>query len=351
MRTDGWLMKTFRCTCQNALYFDNTACLHCGREVGFDAMSNGMVTLGAGTGFKRCANGQQFGVCNGAVREGRSVVCPACALNRTIPDLTNPANLPLWAGMEAAKRRVLYTLAGLGFRPTSKLLDPGGVSFEFLAPWPGFHISTGHLDGIITMNTLEADDTYRERQRRLLGEPYRTLVGHFRHEFGHYFWDHFFKWRSPHDPLLAEWRAHFGDERENYLEALQRHYMNGPVAGCQQCFITAYASLHPWEDWAETWVQYLQMIDAVETAHAFGWSNEGAAAALELFPASEFADDREFSEMFAFWSCLAPTINEIGVGWGHGYLYPFAFSPASRQKLHFVHRVATACQRQQTLAA
>src|ERR1700692_3994052 len=110
MRIEGWLMKTFRCTCQNALYFDDAACLHCGREVGYDTVSNAMVTLGVDTGFKRCANGEQFGVCNGTVRAGPAVVCPACALNRMIPDLTDLANLPLWARLEAAKRRVLYTL-------------------------------------------------------------------------------------------------------------------------------------------------------------------------------------------------------------------------------------------------
>ena len=48
---------------------------------------------------------------------------------------------------------------------------------------------TGHNNGLITLALKEADDAVREQVREAMGEPYRTLLGHFRHESGHYFWD------------------------------------------------------------------------------------------------------------------------------------------------------------------
>ncbi len=99
-------------------------------------------------------------------------------------------------------------------------------------------------------------------------EPYRTLLGHFRHEVGHYYWDR----------LIAEtrwqegYRNLFGDERASYADALDHHYKNGAPDNWQESSVSAYATMHPWEDWAETWAHYLHMMDAVDTALGFGMS-------------------------------------------------------------------------------
>ena len=201
-------MKQFHCECGNTLFFENTLCLQCGRAVGFDLAQNKMRPVTEM--FLRCQNGTDFGACNWLVPSPSSDYCLSCRLNHTIPNLAGPQNLEAWRRMERAKRRVVYTLAKLGIAPFSKTDDQQGVAFDFLTPTPDLRVITGHEAGVITVNTLEADDYYRERERHLLGEPYRTLVGHFRHEMGHYYWDRFFLGRANDDARLTELRDLWG---------------------------------------------------------------------------------------------------------------------------------------------
>ena len=140
-----------------------------------------------------------------------------------------------------------------------------GLAFDFIAA-AATPVVTGHASGLITINLAEADDAERERQRNRMGEPYRTLLGHFRHEIAHYYWSRLIE----NSNRLEEFRALFGDEQQDYVGTLQNHYANGPPPDWPTHFVTAYASAHPWEDFAETWAHYLHIVDTLETASAFG---------------------------------------------------------------------------------
>jgi len=339
-------MIPFNCQCGNVLFFENTACVRCGTEAGDDLSTDSMVAIDPARGLKRCLNGLEHNACNWVVAKGAaSELCPSCQLNRTIPDLAVAENVQNWCLLEAAKRRALHTLPRFNLFPQSKIESPKGLAFDFLMPTPNTPVLTGHKDGVITLNLREADDSYREKQRRSLGEPYRTLVGHFRHELGHYFWDRFFLGRPDDDTIMQELRRTFGDERADYAAALKRHYDNGAPADWNLAHVSAYATSHPWEDWAETWAQYLHMRDGMETVQSFGW-NTAPSIPFTPFTEQEIFDtagptDFQFLKDFNDWLKLSPIINEMAAGLGHPNLYPFVFSSGNARKLYFVHRMVT----------
>jgi hypothetical protein len=344
-------MRHYQCTCGNILFFDNSACLQCAAEVGYDPTDDQMVALTDDAAWQRCANGVAYGVCNWVVpRGGAETLCASCLLNRTIPDLSVLGNLDAWHKIEIAKRRILYTLARLGLAPVGKRQDPvNGLAFDFLRPTPAAPVLTGHEDGVITLNVDEAEDLERERRKEALGESYRTLIGHFRHEVAHYYWDRFFANRTDDDPNLAAFREVFGDEREDYNAALQRHYTQGPIAAAPGTFITTYASVHPWEDWAETWAHYLHMIDGNETARSFGLKSDAVPIPFTPFPTEAVTlprqlawpegEKEEFLTLLRDWAKLSPAINEIVASLGHPTFYPFVFSDTIIRKFFFVHHM------------
>jgi len=285
-----------------------------------------------------CQNYAVENVCNWMVRaDSPDAFCAACALNRTIPDLQDPANRSLWAKMEVAKRRLVYTLMRLGLPLLPKSVDqPQGLAFDFLGnPAPDFgegkRIKTGHQDGIITINLAEADDAVREKMRLDLREVYRTLLGHFRHESGHYFW--YLVVRS--HPDIGRFRKFFGDEREDYGKALKRYYRQGPPPGWEDNFVTSYASAHPWEDWAETWAHYLHIMDTVETAAAQGVELRvhGEDRVRRLH--NPFG--RNFSDILRDWHALRIVLNSLNRSMGLVDAYPFVISAAVAGKLGFIH--------------
>ena len=190
---------------------------------------------------------------------------------------------------------------------------------------------TGHAGGLITLNVAEADDPERERQRKSMGEPYRTLLGHFRHEIAHYYWDRL----VADSPAIEEFRRLFGDEREDYPAALQRHYAEGPPADWSEHFVTAYASAHPWEDFAETWAHYFHMVDTLETALAFGLrlrpqvaKGAGLAAVIDFDPYIA-----EMDRIIDTWLPLTFAVNSINRSMGLPDLYPFVLPPPVIWKL------------------
>ncbi len=334
-------MIHFTCTCGNALFFENTLCLQCNSQVGYDLGDNTMKPVASP--YVQCRNGTEFGVCNWLVQAGGPEYCTACALNHMVPDLSVAGNKDSWHKMENAKHRAIYTLARMGLTPWDKKTRPDGLTFDFLTPIPNLCVMTGHDEGVITLNLNEADDLYRERQRHNLGEPYRTLVGHFRHELGHYYWDRFFAQSQENDPLLMEYRALFGDEREDYSAALAKYYANGPVPTWSTTHITCYATAHPWEDWAETWAQYLHIVDGVETAGSFGWAGKSVPIPFTPFKAQEvLADtpgaDASFLITLNDWARLSPALNEMASSLGHTTMYPFIFSVKTAQKILFIHK-------------
>jgi len=279
-------MRVFHCDhCDQPVFFENTRCIACDHVLAYLPDLGEIGSLepvsesewksplqSEGRRYRLCRNYTELQICNWSLTDSDAgqALCRACRLTRTIPDLSPQRHLEAWYKLEVAKRRLLYTLFSLGLPVVERAIDPGGgLAFEFLADPadPGApRVLTGHDNGLITVNIDEADDAQREQRRNHLHEPYRTLLGHFRHEIGHYYWDRLVK----NSDRLDGFRQLFGDERSDYDQALQNHYQHGAPADWQKHFVTAYSSAHPWEDWAETWAHYLHMTDTLETAAACG---------------------------------------------------------------------------------
>jgi hypothetical protein len=346
-------MKIFACQhCGAPLSFENSQCLSCGRRLGY-LLSHGTISalepdgrdwraLAEPTGrYRYCANAV-YGVCNWLVPadQGQEPYCATCRHNRTIPDLSLSDNSAHWRTIELAKHRLFYTLLKLKLPLATKAEDPKGLAFDFIAdvngPTGHIPVMTGHADGVITINLSEADDVERERQRNLMGEPYRTVLGHFRHEIAHYYWDRLIA----NGPSLEQFRTIFGDEREDYAAALQRHYDNGPPLGWSDQYVSAYASSHPWEDFAETWAHYLHMVDTLETAAAFGLRLTPQAANNASLPSADIDFDPHKATMerlIEAWMPLTVAVNAINRSMGQPDLYPFVLTPSVIVKISFVH--------------
>ncbi len=300
---------------------------------------------GAGDPAYRLCKNYPEGVCNWAMPATEpDELCPSCRLTRVIPNLSKPANHLAWAKLETAKRRMIYTLLGLGLEPVPKAAQPeAGLAFEFLedaAPGDASRVLTGHDNGVITVNIAEADDVEREKQRARQHEPYRTLLGHFRHEIGHYYWDRLIA-GTEH---LARFRELFGDERADYQQALQRHYSEGPTPNWELSFISAYATMHPWEDWAESWAHFLHMVDALETASAAGLSLKPKRADEPTLPEPPdplHTHGERFDKMIAAWLPLTYILNNLSRGLGLPDSYPFVLPAPAITKLRFIHQVIT----------
>jgi hypothetical protein len=235
---------------------------------------------------------------------------------------------------------MLYTPLRLGLPLIPKHGNGhSGLAFEFLEDsrqGDAKRVLTGHDNGLITINIAEADDVHRETERTLQKEPYRTLLGHFRHEIGHYFWDVLIS----NNPKLEAFRELFGDERADYQKALDRHYGEAPPAGWEQSFISAYATMHPWEDWAESWAHYLHMVDALETAGSAGLAlrpkrSDEPRMQPPLDPLNPHY--RDFDSMIESWLSLTYVLNNLSRGLGLPDSYPFVLSAPAIHKLRFIH--------------
>ena len=346
-------MKLFRCQgCQSALHFENSQCLTCGRAVGFledcfamSALDGGpqvFTALGGDGGQYRYCGNAIHGVCNWLVgAQSQEAFCESCRLNQVVPDLTIPQNLDRWRKLELAKRYVMRSILRWGLPHPSRAQDEiNGLAFEFLGDrqtgtGAATKVLSGHADGLITLNVAEADDGERERRRQTMGEPYRTLIGHFRHEIGHYYWDRLVR----DGGRLEAFRELFGDERADYGEALQRHYNQGAPANWSQHFISAYATAHPWEDFAETWAHYLHIVDALETARSYGvnvraqFMPDQTGAEIDFNPYRAPSADR----LIEAWTPLTIALNGVNRSMGQPDLYPFVLNIDVMKKLEFIH--------------
>jgi hypothetical protein len=343
-------MKLSKCeTCGQLLHFENTVCLSCGSPLGFNpALMDLRALLAQDDGsfapkarpderWVRCTNHAAAG-CNWLVVPGTPEgFCLACRLNRTIPDLSVPGNPEKWTAIECAKRRLVYALLRLRLPLTSHKDDAvSGLAFDFLADTEDEQVLTGHDDGLITINIAEADSPERERRRVQLGEPYRTMLGHMRHEVGHYYWDLLVR-DGGH---VAASRAMFGDESEDYSEALERHYQTGAPPDWQVNYVSSYATMHPWEDFAETWTHYLHMIDTLDTAASFGFAVAPVVSDNPDFSASFGFDPYaggDIAPIVAAWLPLTVAVNSLNRSMGQPDLYPFTLSPSAIVKLGFIH--------------
>ena len=278
--------------------------------------------------------------CNWLVpADGPDRYCFACRFNRTVPDLSIDVNVQRWRKLELAKHRLFYTMLRLHLPLETRMEDPEhGLAFDFLADPPsqsGPKVMTGHDNGLITISLKEADDAERERLRTQMGEPYRTLLGHFRHEVGHHFWDLLVRDTG----MIEGFRSLFGDERQDYNQALQAHYANGAPADWQLNFISSYATAHPWEDFAETWAHYLHMIDTLEMARAFGIRVDPVITDdPDLTTELDFDPHRasDINRLVDAWLPLSFAVNSLNRAMGQPDLYPFVLSPTVIGKLGFI---------------
>jgi hypothetical protein len=347
-------MNVFHCDhCGQLVFFENSQCVRCGYPLAY-FVDLGVIGSLDRTGedlwqsplprahrrtYRLCDNYRKENVCNWAVAaDDPHPLCESCRLTRVIPDLSVAGHREAWYRLEVAKRRLVYSLLALGLPVKNRIDDPEhGLAFEFLADPPSAcaaPVLTGHAGGVITINLAEADDPERERRRHEMREPYRTLLGHFRHEIGHYYWDRLIK----DHPALDGFRERFGDERKDYAQALREHYDNGPPADWPDRFVSAYASSHPWEDWAESWAHYLHMTDTLETAATCGLTLQPRRPdepALEAPPGPEPA--AAFDQLLDAWFPLTYVLNNLNRGLGLPDGYPFVLSTPAVDKLRFIH--------------
>ncbi len=318
--------------CSRLVTFESTECLHCGSELGYDPAAREMRVRDAGD-LHSCANAQMVG-CNWLVPDAGEL-CKSCALTRTRPNDHDTPGLGGLAAAEAAKRWLLFELADIGLPIVGWNEAPGGLAFDLLSS-EQTTVTTGHADGVITLDLDETDPAHRERMRVRLGEPYRTVLGHLRHEIGHYYQPILVAEGTPAESLCREL---FGDERESYQEAMDRYYEAGPRAGWEQSHVSAYATMHPWEDWAETFAHYLHVRDTLQTAAAYGLRVDGPAvdaadsAPLHSTPAQTSSN---VHEMLQAWIPLTYALNAISRSMGALDLYPFILSPEIESKLEFI---------------
>ncbi len=346
-------MQLFQCqNCGQPIYFENTRCEQCGHVLGFLSQAMTLSALqpegeawsalaARDDGLYRfCANAEH-GACNWLIpADGAEPFCRACRHNHMIPDMSVADNLPRWQKLEMAKHRLFYSLLRLDLPLANRADDPEhGLVFDFLAEAPDTpKVMTGHDNGQITLALAEADDATREQTRLQMGEPYRTLLGHFRHEVGHHYWDLLVR----DGGRLDEFREVFGDESQDYAEALKRNYEDGPPADWQERFISAYASCHPWEDFAETWAHYLHIVDTLEMGFAFGMEIRPRLTGSEELEASISFDpyaDGTAERLVGAWLPLVFAVNSLNRAMGLPDLYPFVLTPAVIAKLGFIHRL------------
>jgi hypothetical protein len=351
-------MRLFSCqSCSQILFFENIRCERCRHALGFNPIdgqlsalevapdSTGDTWTALGTEdrtFRLCANAKHD-VCNWLVdATSDETMCAACRHNRVIPELGNETNRRAWRKIEVAKHRLFYTLYRMRLAQTVDLFAaPEPLVFRFLADHPSIpskKVMTGHEDGVITIALSEADDAERELRRTAMGEPYRTLLGHFRHEVGHYFWDRLVR----DGGRLEECRAVFGNDEEDYEQALKRHYEHGAPIDWQEHYVSTYATAHPWEDFAETWAHYLHIVDTLEMARAYD---------LKLSPSvdkdGEFAvhyaidpyDAPSIQSLIDVWLPVSTALNSLSHAMGKEDLYPFILSPGVVRKLGFMHEL------------
>jgi hypothetical protein len=356
-------MKIFACpVCSNILYFENRICGGCGHQLGYAPERGVLLALeNDGPWLRVVGSDERRFLCVNAARDacnwlspvgGEGGFCLACRHNGTVPDLSVPQNIARWSELEVAKHRLFYSLLRWRLPLRTRAEDPQhGLVFNFLADSPVTKVMTGHEDGTITIALTEADGIERERRRQAMGEPYRTLLGHFRHEVGHHYWDLL----VGDSGELNACRALFGDDREDYEAALQRHYQNGPPTDWQERYVSAYASVHPWEDFAETWAHYLHIVDTLEMAGSFGMQIRPSVDANNILSAQVDFDPytvADFRRVVDAWLPVVFALNSVNRAIGLRDMYPFILAPPTVEKLGFIHAlIQRVCARSEHYAS
>jgi hypothetical protein len=346
-------MRLYECDhCGQSIHFDNRICINCGHRLAFvperltmQALSEGQdgfwrLVSDPGHALRLCAN-EVNDICNWTIpAEGEETFCVACRHNRLVPDASTEDGLRQFRTISQAQRHLFYSMLKWDLPRTTRAEDPeGGLVFDFLvdevmADGTVVPAMTGHESGLIAIRAAEADDDTREKIRVSMNEPYRTMLGHFRHETGHYIWDKLVRDMNRLDPF----RLAFGDERADYAEALKRNYEEGPPADWREHFISTYASTHPWEDFAECFAHYVHIVDTLEMARSLGMVVEPRGHA-ELASEVDFNPYRahDAAQLVEAWIPFSVAMNSIHRSMGVPDLYPFILTPTVVAKLEFIH--------------
>jgi hypothetical protein len=335
-------MRDFHCpNCGQRLTFENSACLACGSALGFSLEEMALLVITTGddadhagfvsaSDYELCVN-RHLAKCNWLVPINHpGGLCSSCALTIERPNDADTAGLVEFARAEAAKRRLIVELHELKLPIIGRYQDPDyGLAFRLLS---SAHetVMTGHENGVITIDLAEGDDLHREQLRVEMDEPYRTLLGHFRHEIGHYY---YYRLVAPSNEYVAQFKELFGDPDADYQEALDRHYKDGAPKGWQQHFVSSYATMHAAEDWAETFAHYLHIRDTLDTS---AWS--GFAPATATFDRPVLGPSA-FATIIDMWLPLSWSLNMVNRSMGHDDLYPFVLPVAVLEKMKFIHKV------------
>ncbi|MBV9321478.1 MAG: putative zinc-binding metallopeptidase [Mycobacterium sp.] len=339
-------MRDFVCpTCGQHLTFENSICLSCGSALGFSPEKMALLVIAEGpdsehagavdaSDYQLCAN-LHLAECNWLVPVnknggGAGELCASCRLTRTRPNDSDTQALVAFARAEQAKRRLIVELHELKLPIIGRDRDPEyGLAFELLSS-ESEKVFTGHHNGVITLDLAEGDDVHREQLRVEMDEPYRTLLGHFRHEIGHYY---FYRLIDTSPDYLTRFRELFGDPDADYQESLDRHYRDGAPAGWEERFVSSYATMHASEDWAETFAHYLHIRDALDTSAAFGLAPASATFERRVLGPSAF------QTIIDMWLPLSWSLNMVNRSMGHDDLYPFVLPAAVLEKMRFIHTV------------
>lgn len=335
-------MRDFLCpNCGQHLAFENSLCLACGSAVGFSLRDSALLVIASGSDsdhagaveaseYQLCAN-RHVAECNWLVKvEPVRALCASCRLTRTRPRDTDAPAMTAFANAERAKRRLIVELKELGLPIVGRDEDSRyGLAFDLLSS-ACEKVFTGHDNGIITLDLAEGDDVHREQLRVAMDEPYRTLLGHFRHEIGHYY---FYRLIGSSPDLLTRSCELFGDPDADYQEALDRHYSQGAPPGWDKQFVSSYATMHPAEDWAETFAHYLHIRDTLDTAAAFGFAPANAGYQQRVLGPSGF------DTMIQMWLPLSWSLNMVNRSMGKADLYPFVLPVPVLEKMRFIHHV------------
>lgn len=327
-------MRAYLCPhCDSLLDLLASSCRSCNTAIGFALGDMTVVALDDDTDWVRCSEYDDAG-CNWLVHPSDDPRCEACRLTRSVARVDGQEEYQYLLRVEAAIKRLVYQLTDLGLPIVNRFEDPnGGLAFDLPSSRHG-PVTIGHANGVITLDLAESNDAHREMLRHQLSEPYRTVLGHVRHEVGHYYWTVLID----NDGRTDAFRARFGDERQSYQDALTRHYHQGPPEGWPANYVSAYATMHPWEDWAETFAHYLHVRDALQTAHEYGIAIDGPIPVSAIGEDATGLNVREW--IFAReWSRFIAAFNAVNRSMGHGDLYPFDLSAPALTKLAFVHDI------------
>jgi hypothetical protein len=325
-------VKAYRCrVCDNSLHFENSRCVSCGTRLGYSRGERAIVPVDE-KGRYVDADGLEWFRCRNLTLSGCTWLtdvdggeCFACGLTRTRPNDDDAVGLAHYPAAERAKRHLVVELDSLGFPVVGKDTDPDdGLAFDLLSSVDE-HVTIGHANGLITIDLAESSHAHREQVREKLGEPYRTMLGHFRHEVGHYY-----EWQLVRGERRAQYRELFGDETADYQAEIDRHYAEGPPEGWESSYISSYATMHPFEDFAETWAHYLHICDSIETASEYGLTTVGTITSFTSFR----------DVVVGIWMPLSVALNMINRSMGHEDLYPFVIPTAVLDKLEFVASLA-----------